>query len=81
MFDQNELSDLICVLSISKESAELTSRLNEEKPAEKWNAVTFYRNRDAEFIPFFHQGSNLVYRSYVERDLFYVGVQDYDANS
>ena len=36
LFDQNELSDLIRDLSLSKESAEfLASRLKEKKPVEK----------------------------------------------
>ena len=43
--------------------------------------ATFYRNRDAEFIPLFNENSDLVYCSDVEGVLLRLSVQEYDANS
>ena len=82
LFDQNELSNLIRDLSLSKQSAELlASRLKEKNLLKSETRVTFYRNRDAEFIPLFNEDSDLVYCSNVEGVLLRLGVQEYDANS
>ena len=60
LFDQNELSDLIRDLSLSKQSAELlASRLKEKNLLKSETRVTFYRNRDAEFIPLFNETATL----------------------
>jgi len=64
LFNQNELSDLICDLSLLKESVELlASRFTENNLLTSETRVTFYRNRDAEFIPLFDEDSDLVYCS------------------
>ena len=74
LFDQNEVSD--------KKSAEpLASRLTEKNLLMSETRVTFYRNRDAEFIPLFNEDSNLDYCSNVEGVLLCLGVQLFDANS
>ena len=67
LFNQNELSDLIRDLSLIKESAELlASRLKENNLLMSETRVTFYHNRDAEFVPLFDEDSDLVYCSDVE---------------
>ena len=82
LFNKNELSDLICDLSPSKESAELlASRLKENNLLTSEMRVTFYRNRDAECIPLFNEDSDLVYCSDVEGVFLHLGVQEYGANS
>ena len=60
LFDQNELSDLIRDLSLSKESAELlASSRKENNLLTSETRVTFYCNRDAEFIPLFNEEPTL----------------------
>ena len=77
-FSQSELNDLVLDLSLSKESAELlASRLN-EKHLLVWDTnVTFYRNRDAKFIPFFEKNDDLVYCTNTNNVLLWLGVQAY----
>ena len=70
LLDQNELSDLIRDLSLSKESAEL---LASRQYVQKWDASNICHNRDDEFIPLFHQDSDLVYYNDVEGVLLHVG--------
>jgi hypothetical protein len=53
-FDQNELSDLIRDLNLSKESSELlASRLNEKNVLHPGTKITFYRRREKDLLPFF----------------------------
>ena len=69
------------ILSLLKESSELlASRLKEKNLLKSRTSVTFYRNTDVKFIPFFHQDSNLFYCNDVERVLLSLGVQHYDGN-
>lgn len=66
-FNQNELSDLIRDLGLSKKNAELlASRLQEKKCLTSNTKVTFYRNRDVPFRKFFSRENNLVYCNNVE---------------
>ena len=49
-FSQEELNDLVCDLSLSKENSELlASRLKEKNLLESGTNVTFYRTREKEF--------------------------------
>ena len=61
-FTQGELNDLVRDLGLSKEAAELlASRLNEKHLLTTESNVTFYRNRDTEFAPFFAESDDFVY--------------------
>ena len=81
LFDQNELSDLIRDLSLSKKSAELlVSRLKKNNLLTSETRVTFYCNGDAECIPLINEGSDLVYCRY-EGVFLPLAVQEYEANS
>ena len=78
-FSQTELNDLVRELSLSKKSAELlASRLNQRHLLARDTKATFYRNRDAEFIPFFEENNNLVYCTNTENVLLCPGVQAYN---
>ena len=80
-FNQAELSDLLRDLNLSKESSEvLVSRLKEKNLLESGTLVTYYRNQDAEFSPFFRRTRDLVCFSYPERVLFVLGVGQYNAS-
>ena len=81
-FNQDDLSDLISDLNLSNESAELlASRLKETNFLQAKTNVTFYRNRDAEFLPYFKQYEEIVVCNDVEPLLMELGIYDYDANS
>jgi hypothetical protein len=52
-FDQNELSDLIRDLNLSKDSSELlASRLKEKNVLQPGTKITFYRRREKDMLPF-----------------------------
>ena len=81
-FNQDDLSDLIPDLNLSNESAELlASRLKERNFLQAKTNVTFYRNRDAEFLPYFKQYEEIVVCNDVEPLLMELGICHYDANS
>lgn len=66
-FNQDELSDLIRDLGLSKENGELlASRLKEKKCLAKGTKVSFYRDRDLPFRKYFSEENNLVYCNDVE---------------
>ena len=78
-FSQSELNNLVCDFSLSKESAELlATRLNEKHLLARDTKVTFYRNKHAEFIPFFEEKDDLVYCTNIENVLLCLGVQTYN---
>ena len=78
-FSQSELNDLVRDLSLSKESAELlASRLNEKHLLARDTKVTFYRNRDVEFILFFEENGDLVYCTNTENVLLCLDAQAYN---
>ena len=75
-FSQSELNDLVRELSLSKESAELlASRVNEKHLLARDTKVTFYRNRDAELIPFFEENDDLVFCTNTENVLLCLDIQ------
>ena len=80
--NQDNLSDLIRNLNLSKESAELlASRRKERNSLQAKTNVTFYRNRDAEFLLYFKQYEEIVVCNDVEPLLMELGIYDYDVNS
>ena len=53
-FNQDDLSDLICDLNLPKEIAELlASHLKDRNILQTKTNVTFYRNREGNFLPYF----------------------------
>ena len=81
-FNQDYLSDLIRDLNLPKESAELlASRLNEIHLLLAKTRATFYRHRDAEFVPYFKQYDEIVVCNDVEPLLVKLGIDQYDVNS
>ena len=81
-FNQDDLSDLIRDLNLPKESAELlASRLKERNFQQAKTNVTFYRNREVNFLPYFKQYEEIVVCNDVELLLMELGIVDYDANS
>ena len=56
LFSQKELNDLARDLNLSKESSELlASKLKEKNRLKPGTFITYYRNRHAEFLPYFTQ--------------------------
>ena len=81
-FNQDDLSDLIRDLNLSKESAELlASRLKERNFLQAKTNVTFYRNRDAAFLLYFKQYEEIAVCNEVEPLLMERGIYHYDTNS
>ena len=81
-FNQDDLSDLIRDLNLSKESAELlASRLKERNFLQAKTNVTFYRNRDAAFLLYFKQYEEIAVCDEVEPLLMERGIYHYDATS
>ena len=81
-FNQDDLSDLIRNLNLSKESAKLfASHLKERNFLQAKANVTFYRNRDAEFLPYFKQYEEILVCNDVELLLMELDIYHYDANS
>ena len=61
-FNQDDLSDLIRDLNLPKESTELlASRLKERNFLRAKTNVTFYRNREGNFLPYFKQYGEIVF--------------------
>ena len=56
----------------------MASRLDEKQLLARDAKVTFYRNRDVEFIPFFEENDDLVYCTNTENVLLCLGVQAYN---
>ena len=78
-FNQDDLSDQIRDLTHSNEL--LASCLKERNFLQSKTNVTFYRNRDAEFLPYFKQYKEIVARNDVEPLLMELGIVNYDKNS
>ena len=80
--NQDDLGDLIRDLDLPKESAELlASRLKERNFLQAKTNVTFYRNREANFLPYFKQYEKTVVCNYAELLLMELGIAHYEANS
>ena len=78
-FNQDNLSDLIRDLNLPKESAELlASHLKERNFLQAKTNVTFYRNREGNFLPYFKQYEEIVVCNDVDVEL---GIVYYEANS
>ena len=76
LFDQQNLSDLIRDLSLSKESSELlASRLKDRNLLQHGTKINFYRTRDKEFVPFFDDQLNFVFCKYIPDVLMKLGVR------
>ena len=81
LFSQNELNDLARDLNLSKESSELlASRLKEKNLLQPGTFITYYRNRHAEFLPYFTQEKDILFCDNVEGILKKLGVTQYDPN-
>ena len=81
-FNQDDLSDLIRDLNLSKKSAELlASRLKERCLLDEKTKVTFYRDRDKEFLPYFTELEDIIVCNNVEMVLSTLGLPEYDASS
>ena len=80
-FNQGELNDLVRDLNLPKKSAELlASRLGEKNLLESSTKITFYRNRDSEFLPFFTEEDGLVFCCDIPGLLNKLGLKEYNPN-
>ena len=81
-FNQDDLSDLIRDSNLPKKYAELlASRLKERNFLQAKTYVTFYRNREANFLPYFRQYEEIVVCNDVELLLVELGIVHYVENS
>ena len=82
LFSQEELNALARDVNLSKESSEhLATRLKEKNLEKPRTFITNYRNRHAEFLPYyFTQEKHIVFCSNVEGILKKLGVTQYDPN-
>jgi len=81
LFSQGELNDLERDLNLSEESSELlASRLKEKNLLKPDTLITFYRKCHEEFLPYFTQDNEIVYRNNAEGLLKKLGVFEYDPN-
>jgi hypothetical protein len=77
-FDQNEFSDLIMDLNLSKDTSELlASRLKEKNVLQPGMKITFYRRREKDLLPFFTKESNLVFCNDIG-NLKKIGLSEYN---
>jgi len=78
-FDQNELSDLIRDLNLSKDLSELlASRLKEKNVLQLGTKITFYRRREKYLLPFFTKDKNLVFCNDIGNLLKKTGLSEYN---
>ena len=78
LFNQDELSNLIRDLNLSKESSELlASRLNDRNLLQQGTKITFYRTRDDEFLRFFEELPDFVFCIDIPGLLLKLGVNEY----
>jgi hypothetical protein len=79
LFDQNELSDLIRDLNLSKNSSELlASRLKEKTVLQPGKKITFYRRREKNSLLFFTKENNLVFCNGIGNLLKKTGLSEYN---
>lgn len=80
LFSQDALSDLIRDLDLSKERSELlASRLKERNLLSQGTKITFYRDREKEFLPFFSSENDIVYCNNISGLLMKLGLSRYKA--
>ena len=81
LFDQQNLSDIISNLSLSKESSEvLVSRLKDRSLLQHGTKVTFYITRDKEFVPFLDDQQNFTFCKDIPDALVKLGVTYYSSS-
>ena len=79
-FNQDDLRDLIRDLNLPKEIAELlASHLKDRNVLQAKTNVTFYRNREGNFLPFFKQYEEIVVCN--DAELLESDIVHYEANS
>ena len=76
-FNQEELSDLIRDLNLSKEASELLASRLKEMLLMLVTKVTFYRSKVSELLSYFHTDEGLVFCSNVEEFLLKMGIHQY----
>ena len=80
-FNQDDISDLVRDLNLSKKSAELlASRLKDRYLLEAKTNVTFYRDRDMDFFPYFTELEDIIVCNNVEMVLSKLGLTGFDAS-
>ena len=80
-FNQEELNDLVRDLALSKAASELlSSRLYQKNLLAPFTKVSYDRNREQQFLPYFAQGENCVYCCDIEGLLKELGLMIYDPN-
>jgi hypothetical protein len=80
-FDQNELSDLIRDLNLSKKSSELlASRPKEKNVLHPGTRIIFYRRRENYLLPFFTEDNNLVFCNDIGNLLKKTGLSEYNSS-
>lgn len=78
LFSQNELSDLIRDLNLSKQASELlASRLKEKNLLESDVTITAYRTRENKILQFFSENEELVYCNNIAKLLLDMGLREY----
>jgi hypothetical protein len=78
-FDQNELSDLIMDLKLSKDSSELlASRVKEKNVLQPETKIKFYRRREKDLLPLFTRENNLVFCNDIGNLLKTTGLSEYN---
>lgn len=79
LFTQKHLNDLVRDLALSKEAAEiLASRLSEHRVLDSEAKITFYRNRDKEFIQYFSEEDDFVFCNNIQGLLKAMGLPEYN---
>ncbi|CAH0552824.1 unnamed protein product [Brassicogethes aeneus] len=79
--NQNELSDVIRDLGLSKTSFKLlASWLKERHLITKETKVSYYRTREKNFVPFFAEEDDFVYCTDLSGLMTAMGLQRYDSN-
>jgi hypothetical protein len=78
-FDQNEFSNLIRDLNLSKKSSELlASRLKEKNVLHPGTKITYYRRREKDLLLFFTEDNNLVSCNDIGNLLKMIGLSEYN---
>ena len=81
-FSQNELSDLIRDLNLSKQASELlASRLKEKNCLTSDTRITAYRIREKSFLPYFSQDEKLLYCNNIHGLFMQLGISEYKSDN
>ena len=80
-FNQEELNDLVRDLALSKAASELlASRLHQRNLLSPLTKISYYRDREQGFLPYFAQRENCVYCCDIEGLLKELGLKTNDAD-